>query len=911
VLRVLILAGLLAGGTSLAPAEDPGGSAERLAASAEEHIRKGEIFAAIEDLEKAVAADSDRLDLFLRLARLEKERGMWLRSAEHYRAILDVDPSLSEARLGHAELLLADYQFRAAAEQFRLLLEADLEHAVRDRALVGLGSSLFGVEEYAEALGIFRELHEDHPDNTTALAYMNIARRKQGDLEGAIQGWRLFLKQRPDVVRARVLLDEAEELRTAIARRRIALAQSAGEVSTRIELGDLLMEKPDLPGAIAAYEAALALKPGDPPILFRLGMARRDAGRCEDAIESFRRILADPALGGLAAYNLAHCARVEEDVKLEARAWDAALRANPRDAYAYRSYLDVLGRSGRIEKEIALLLKAVKERPRDPLPRIQYGILAAAFGKQEDAQRAFVDALSLEPNDPYARRELRQSLAGRPQDVERLLGEIDGAVERDGDEGTGLLRRASLLLAVDRAREAEALLERERQRRPDDARFAIALALCRRSAGAAPGEIEVLLREASRRWPDYLYAHLDLGVTLNALGRFEEAAQEATEALRIAPDNPNALTLLGASLRSRGGRANLEGAFAALKRAVQVDPMDSSGAARLLLAKVAWELGYERDARASLRGFLPVDPEEMYRIAWEFVGSHYRDRTFNGQDWRRWRTRFDGQLETRADALAAIALMLASLDDRATRLRSADQTATLFFTPRSTRIDRDRRGRTTMSSRTVESETLDENVGYLAVSNMADPKLVREVKGAMEEMKDRDGVILDLRGNPGGAERDVEQITSMMVPAGTPTGSVIDDEGVTETRSMGENPPILSDKPIVVLVDRNTASSAEVLAGSLKESNRAVVVGESTYGKAGIQVPRLLPDGTTLLVGTAESADLAGLSYSETGVGPDVHVGDARPREERDSDPAIRRAREILRKERERLREMPEKAPQP
>ena len=148
-LRSLIAACLLAGGLSHAPCQAPAAAADaapadRFAAAAEEHVQRGEIFAAVEDLEKAVAADPDRLDLLLRLAGLEKDRGMWLRSAQHYRRILAVDPNHSDARLGYAELLLADYQFRAAAEQFRLLLKDNPDHTMADRALVGLGSSLFG-----------------------------------------------------------------------------------------------------------------------------------------------------------------------------------------------------------------------------------------------------------------------------------------------------------------------------------------------------------------------------------------------------------------------------------------------------------------------------------------------------------------------------------------------------------------------------------------------------------------------------------------------------------------------------------------------------------------------------------------------------------------------------------------------
>ena len=76
---------------------------------------------------------------------------MWIRSAEQYRIVLDKDPGLVEASLGYGELLLADYQFQSAADQFQALLEGNPPHKEKDRAIVGLGMARFGLEEYADS----------------------------------------------------------------------------------------------------------------------------------------------------------------------------------------------------------------------------------------------------------------------------------------------------------------------------------------------------------------------------------------------------------------------------------------------------------------------------------------------------------------------------------------------------------------------------------------------------------------------------------------------------------------------------------------------------------------------------------------------------------------------------------------
>ncbi len=905
-----------AAAASLAPAapQGPGPAApvgvSELVARADEEVKAGRIFDAITTLGKAAEAAPDRADIRLRLAGLMKQRGMWIRSAEQYRAVLGADPGNIQARIGYGELLLAEYQFRPAAEEFQRVLDAKAEPMQRDRSLVGLGNAQFGLGAYRDALDTYRILLARKPDEPTALAFSSIALRKIGDLDAAIAGWRRFLARQPDVASVKIHLMEAEEFRADIVRQKAAAASEPRNAAAQARLGDLLRERPDMDGAVAAYRAAVNLTP-DPRYRFKLAVSLREAERYGEAATEFRALATDGVFGALASQNLAYCARRVGDGALEAAAWRMALEASPRDTYAFRRYLEALFRAGGtgIQEEAAFLAKAAKERPNDPLPRTQYAALARFMGLEDEAMLALLEALTLEPNDPYAQADLRAALTRQPEAAGKILDEIR-KLEPTTDPGVTALRKAAVLMSAGRPKEAEPLLAQLTLARPADARAAVALVLCHRAMGAPAEQLVEELRRARDLDPGYIYGRLDLARTLLALSRFEEAAAEAETALGIAPDNVHALMIAGSSLRSAGGTANLERAYVALRRAVEVDPMDTSGAARFLLSKVAWEIGKEEEARAALKGELPTEPEEMYRLAWEFVRDNYVDRTFNGQDWNRWRDPFAGKLETVPDALGAIARMLASLDNRDTRLRSADQTINFFFTPRSTRVQRDAIGRTAVGSRTVATSTLEGNVGYVTVSNMTDPKLIGDVKEALSGMKEHEAVILDLRGNPGGAQRDVEQVTSMLVPPGSPTGSIVTPSGTLPTASRSDEPPIIPDKPVVVLVDRNTGSSAEALAGALKESRRVIIVGEPTYGKAGIQVPRLLPGGTTVLVATAETADIAGKAYTGVGVVPDVAVEGAMPAGEPGEDAAIAKAKEILIKLRDR-RGPPKKAPAP
>jgi C-terminal processing protease CtpA/Prc/Tfp pilus assembly protein PilF len=907
---LLVMGALVVSATSVlaeGPAQPP--SVAELVARADQEIKAGRIFEAIGTLESAVKAAPDRADVRLHLAILEKQRGMWLRSAEQYKAVLAADPSNAEARLAYGELLLAEYQFRSAADEFRTAMDRQLEPAQRDRALVGLGNAQFGMGRYGDAIDTYRLLLARKPDEPTALAFVNIALRKSGDLDGAIEGWRRFLQKEPDMARAKIHLNEAESLRTAIVRQREIVASRPADAAARVQLGVLLRRQPDLSAAAEALRAAVAIRPDDAAVRLQLGAVLRDAARYTEAASEFRAVSRDENLGALASHNLAYCARRMDDSTLEVSAWRGALDANPRDAYAYRRYLMALGRSGKVAEEAALLKKAIKERPTDPLPRIQYALLARAGGAEEESVRALLDALTIEPNDPYAQSELRSALALSAAEGSRLLTEVGVSPPGAADPVIAAFRKAAILTALGRDREAEPVLAGVLASHPKDVKAEVALALRRRTNGTPPEDVVSDMKKARDIDPGYYYARFNLATTLLAISRFDESATEAQEAVRLFPGNPEALAILGAAWRGKGSDDDLGRAYAALRRAADLDPMDSGGATRFLLAKVAWQLGKEEDATSALKGDLPIEPEDMYRLAWESVRDNYFDRTFNGQDWSLWRDRFSGKLETESEALGAIALMLASLDNRDTRLRSADQTATLFFTQRSSVIQRDPAGKTSTSSRTVATSNMDGNVGYVAVSNMADPKLVGEVSKAMGDMKEKEAVILDLRGNPGGGERDVEEVTSMLVRPGTPTGSIVTPAGTSRTLTHGENQPIIPEKPVVVLIDRNTGSSAEALAGALKESKRAVIVGEPTYGKAGIQFPRLLPDGTTLLVAVAENADLAGKPYTGTGIQPDVHVESAMPTSEQSKDSALNKAKELLSKGRTRKRPVPEPAP--
>lgn len=880
------------------PVPTAGVTADEWAARGRAAHEAGATMEALSNFDHALAVDPGRIDLRREFADLLKQAGFWVRSAEQYRQVLSAQPQDVPAMIGYGELLNAQYQFAAASEHFARALQVGLETHDRERVLVGLGSARFGQADYAGAAQVFEGILKESPRVMTAMAYLAISKRHLGDLDGAEAVWNRFLEIDPAASPARINKIEIQELRSAIETARRTAQESPGNADAWAELGRLLRRKPDLPGAEQAFAAAARLAPGNAAHHVARGAVLRDMGRWADASESFAAASADGRWGSLALYNLAYTAHRSGDARRETRAWADAVKRHSGDLYAYRRYLQALSTHGGLALEVAMArdaaspgeaAKADSEGRAVALARLAMALDAA--GDRPASRRAALDALREDPNDVHAQRAARDFLRLDRDELKHLMAD-----RPEGDASAARLRGA-VLMALGRTAEAEPELREALRLSPRDPRAMTALAGCLRARGRRDEALD-LVTKAHAQNPKYLYAHLDAALTLTEAGRLEEAIQSAREAVALSPEHPVGHALLGAALRQAG---QLEAAARALSDAVALDPMDDMGAPRMLLAKIKGEMGRLEDAKELLKAELPQEPEEMYRLAWEFVRDRYHDRSFHGQDWMKWRDRFQGTLRTPADALGAVALMLSSLDDRNTRLRSAEQTARLFFTIRTDAPEFASTGVALGTSRTVQSRRLEDNTGYIAITNLDDPSSQAQIRQAVEEQKTADGVILDLRGNPGGADSEVPRIAGLFLKPGTETGTTITPDGKAAERvpkATDDGKPVIPEnKPVVILVDRNTASSAETLAGSMKESGRAVLVGETTYGKSGVQAPRLLPGGAVVLVVTAEHADREGEVYTGRGIQPDVKV-DSAPGVRGPDDEALKKAREVLRKRR-------------
>ncbi|MBW4645997.1 MAG: S41 family peptidase [Goleter apudmare HA4340-LM2] len=205
-----------------------------------------------------------------------------------------------------------------------------------------------------------------------------------------------------------------------------------------------------------------------------------------------------------------------------------------------------------------------------------------------------------------------------------------------------------------------------------------------------------------------------------------------------------------------------------------------------------------------------------------------------------------------------------------------------------------------------QKQTPSGTLGYIRL-NQFSANAGKEMRNAIKDLESKKvvGYVLDLRGNPGGLLFSSVEIARMWLNRGTIV-STIDRQGEQEREIA--NGRALTNKPLVVLVDKGSASASEILSGALQDNKRATLVGSQTFGKGLVQSVRPLEDGSGLAVTIAKYHTPSGKDINKHGIDPDIKVdlNDAQKEElwlkERDKlatleDPQFAKAVEVLGKQ--------------
>ncbi len=179
--------------------------------------------------------------------------------------------------------------------------------------------------------------------------------------------------------------------------------------------------------------------------------------------------------------------------------------------------------------------------------------------------------------------------------------------------------------------------------------------------------------------------------------------------------------------------------------------------------------------------------------------------------------------------------------------------------------------RDTIKIESVESFDLGDGIGYLRIRDFQKNTLdsIEQQIGELTKRHPLKGLIIDLRGNPGGLLDQAERIADLFLSRGVIVTTRVGDRA----RSFRARPsPEDLNAAVVVLVDSGSASASEIVAGALKNNDRAVVVGQRTFGKGSVQQIFDLKDGSALKLTIADYLTPGDVSIQDVGIMPDIRV---------------------------------------
>ena len=183
------------------------------------------------------------------------------------------------------------------------------------------------------------------------------------------------------------------------------------------------------------------------------------------------------------------------------------------------------------------------------------------------------------------------------------------------------------------------------------------------------------------------------------------------------------------------------------------------------------------------------------------------------------------------------------------------------------------------------------DIQYIRLSSFISKNAASEIEAILNSSSAAKGYIIDLRSNPGGLLTNAIYISDMLLKGGIIVSTVDRDSYKTTTRAKINQ---ITDKPIVILINKGSASASEILSGALKDNNRAVIVGEQSFGKGLVQEINKLPDDAGLNITIQRYLTPSGCDIHKKGITPNIVVELNKEQIEAKDDLQLKKAIEIL-----------------
>lgn len=182
---------------------------------------------------------------------------------------------------------------------------------------------------------------------------------------------------------------------------------------------------------------------------------------------------------------------------------------------------------------------------------------------------------------------------------------------------------------------------------------------------------------------------------------------------------------------------------------------------------------------------------------------------------------------------------------------------------------------------------------YIRLSSFISRNAAKEFGDILNNSKDKKGFIIDLRSNPGGLLTNAIYISDMFLDGGTIV-STVDRDGYKETQRASSG--TYTKKPVVVLINKGSASASEIFSGAMKDNHRAVIIGEQSFGKGLVQEINKLPYEAGINITIQKYLTPNGTDINKKGITPDIKVELTEDNVKNKDDVQLKKAIEVLTK---------------
>lgn len=174
-----------------------------------------------------------------------------------------------------------------------------------------------------------------------------------------------------------------------------------------------------------------------------------------------------------------------------------------------------------------------------------------------------------------------------------------------------------------------------------------------------------------------------------------------------------------------------------------------------------------------------------------------------------------------------------------------------------------------ISQKIPDNIVMPSDIGYIRLSSFISRNAASEFRSILEQGYNKKGFIIDLRSNPGGLLSNAIYISDMFLDGGVIV-STVDRDGYKEFQKATKG--TVTNKPVVILINKGSASASEIFSGAMKDNGRAILVGEQSFGKGLVQEINKLPYEAGINITIQKYLTPNGTDINKKGITPDVIV---------------------------------------